>query len=196
MGFWDWLMSLIEPPQQEWRRPSKPRPRRPEPDFNWVGEPEVTEVVPGVTLTMGMAKEQRDAPKLEKDFLPDIPSGMRIRFGGNEVKGIQHRLEAARAFALGAEQSLRLEPEPTNPHDRNAIKVLGIFVYQGQKTYQAQLGYVDAFTAKVIAEEGIVAVIQPRLKRIWWGGFKRDFIVINFDVLAPKPPPKGRKKKT
>jgi len=119
---------------------------------------------------------------------------MRIWISDEEVAGIQHRISAARAFAKGRKQKLRFEREPRNHHDPNAIKVIG--VYKGWFfTHSVHIGYVPADIAKLIAERGGFDELRPRLKNIWWGGYVRDFIVVRFDILEPKPPREERLKK-
>jgi HIRAN domain len=124
-------------------------------------------------------------------FLPPIPDGMRILFGDTEVAGVQHRLANAFTFARGRNHDLLLEPEPTNRHDPNAIKVIGF--YKGWFfTHRVHLGYVPAEMAKVVAERGLVHQVRGRLKNIWWGGYVRDYLVVRFDILEPKPPREER----
>jgi hypothetical protein len=124
-------------------------------------------------------------------FLPDIPDGMRILVADEEVAGIQHRISNAKAFAKGSNHDLLLEPEPRNRHDPNAIKVIG--VYKGWFfTHRVHIGYVPADVARIVAERGLVDRVCPRLKNIWWGGYVRDYIVVRFDILEPKPPREER----
>jgi hypothetical protein len=124
-------------------------------------------------------------------FLPDIPEGMRIYVADEEVAGVEHRLSNVRAFTKGQNQELRLEREPNNRHDPNAIKVVGI--YKGWFfTHSVHFGYVSAEVAKLIAEQDIFSQIRPRLKNIWWGGYVRDYIVVRFDILGPKLPREQR----
>src|SRR5438105_3118824 len=59
-------------------------------------------------------------------FLPPIPDGMGILEGDLEVAGVTHRIENAVAFAKRQDQCLELVRDPDNPHDPNAIKVIGV----------------------------------------------------------------------
>src|SRR5262249_62287371 len=94
-------------------------------------------------------------------FRPDIPDGMRKLAGDQEVAGIQYRLPNVKAFAKGRRQELRFEPDPGNPHDPNAIKVIGI--YKGWFfTHSVHIGYISASVAQMIAERGLVSNILPR----------------------------------
>ena len=120
-------------------------------------------------------------------FLPPIPEGMYVPFPDEEVAGIQFRIPAARAFAGGSDHALRLEREPGNRHDPNAIKVIA--VSKGWFFRQARhIGYVAAEVARMIAKRGDFEQLEPRLKNIWWGGYVRDYIVVRFDIMAPDPP--------
>jgi hypothetical protein len=58
-------------------------------------------------------------------FVPAIPEGWQIWCEQIEVAGLNHRIDEAIAVAQGENQSLTLDPEPTNLHDTKAIKVLG-----------------------------------------------------------------------
>jgi hypothetical protein len=111
-------------------------------------------------------------------FLPEIPQGWRIWAGDVEVAGTHHRIDAAVAFAQGDGQTLTLEPEPTNPHDPKAIKVLG-WSHSRRESYF--VGYVPKDIAEAISTE-----YQPRIKNIWLGGYQKPVVYIRFDILVPK----------
>src|SRR6266571_2400227 len=84
-----------------------------------------------------------------------------------EVAGSQHRIENAIAFAQGEDHSLTLEPDPTNEHDPNAVKVFGWAKSNGlfQRSF---LGYVPKKVAGQMPAE-----FQPRIKNIWMGGYHK-----------------------
>jgi len=136
---------------------------------------------------------------LDLRFLPEIPDGMRIWYADEEVAGISYRIKYAREFAKGRNLEIKLVREPRNRHDGNDIRVLGI--YKGWFfTRSVHIGYVTAEIAKAIVKSGSFDELQPRLKNIWWGGYVRDFIVVRFDILQPKPArevatPKPKKRK-
>jgi hypothetical protein len=130
-------------------------------------------------------------------FYPDIPEGMRIFAEDQEVAGVQHRIRNVMAFAKGSNHDLLFERDPSNPHDPNAIKVIG--TYKGWFVWRSvHLGYVSADMARLIAERNMFSEIRPRLRNIWWGGYTQDYIVVRFDILGPKPPrePKAAKAKS
>jgi hypothetical protein len=122
--------------------------------------------------------------KLNLRFLPEIPDGMRILFGDEEVAVISYHIANARAFAEGAAQALALEPEPNNPHDPNAIKVMSIYTRQLLE-HRVHIGYVCEDVAGMLAKGAWNQTILPRLGNIWWGGYVRDYIVVRFDILGP-----------
>lgn len=105
-----------------------------------------------------------------------------------KVAGITHRMEAANEFALaiseapgaGKRHGIRLEPEPTNQHDPNAIKVYGTV-----GSAEWHVGYVDSDTAKDIKGDLIDAgqPIAGELYEVWVGD--TGFIDIKFLILAP-----------
>lgn len=119
-------------------------------------------------------------------FDPEVPEGMRVWAGWEEVKGTRHYLPATVAFAKGKNHSLRLIPEPANRFDENAISIFGVF--KGWfLPHQRLIGYVAAPVAAAIAKRGDFLDLQPQLRRIWWGGYHRDFIVVAYDILEPIP---------
>jgi hypothetical protein len=80
------------------------------------------------------------------------------------VSGMRHRRVAAVTFLNGLTYSvergedwgIELEREPTNPHDPNAIKVIGRFTQRKKRWFRApvvtlernHIGYIDAETAE------------------------------------------------
>lgn len=94
-------------------------------------------------------------------FLPPIPKGYQI-FSREAVAGIQHRREDAQRFARSSSQTLALERELGNPHDANAIKVIGLS--QGARFF---IGYVPKETAEQIVGSALMDSVQPRLTQIY-----------------------------
>lgn len=105
-----------------------------------------------------------------------------------KVAGVMHRRDAATAFAnsiriserSGAAYGVEVEPEPENPHDRNAVAVYG--VARGSRWH---VGYLDAHTAEEINRDLISKgiPIAAELYEIWVGD--DGFIDIKIIVLAP-----------
>ncbi len=114
-------------------------------------------------------------------FSPPCPDGM-VEFEDRvEVAGIDH--EAANAFASGAGHRLEFVPEPTNPSDANAIKVVGVtrgWLFKRRRF----LGYVPRLFAGELARRGLTAKARPRLFHIW--AASNGYAVLRFDILVPE----------
>jgi hypothetical protein len=113
------------------------------------------------------------------NFLPPIPKGFRIYAARLGVAGTEYRHDDARQFAEGSDQTLEFERDPSNPHDPNAMKVIG--VDQRERRF---IGYVPRGEAEQIVGSGLAGIVQGRLERIW----RRDdgFIYVRFQVIGPK----------
>ncbi len=122
-------------------------------------------------------------------FLPDIPPGWRIWAADVEVAGINHRLDAAVAFAQAEGQYLTLDPEPTNAHDSKAVKVLGWAERSG-----IHESYFVGYVPKELAE-AMPPAYQPRIKNVWLGGYHKPVVYIRFDLLVPKGPKEPKQKR-
>jgi len=120
---------------------------------------------------------------ISKRFLPPVPDDCQIFWGDVEVAGIQNYRSDAVTFIKGKDPQIHLKTDPRNRHDPNAIAVYGSFKgLFGRKT--RMLGFVPAEIARVIAEENLSAVIQPRLRNLYSGD--HDFAIVQFDLLGPK----------
>jgi len=106
-----------------------------------------------------------------------------------EVAGIQHRKADAAAFCAYANRAeglkepygLRLEIDPNNSFDPNAIKVFGHA--QGREWH---IGYVDAETAKDAAKDLLSAHIPIAAELYSIYVSSGEFIEIKYLLLAPK----------
>lgn len=108
-----------------------------------------------------------------------IPPGYQI-FATPDVAGMNHRKDSVIRFAHGYSQDLAMESEPDNPHDRNAIKLIGVL---GATRYH--LGYLPKDLAEQIAATGLYDSLKVRLTRIYIG--TDDYIEIHYHILGPKP---------
>lgn len=118
-------------------------------------------------------------------FKEPIPKGWRIYAGGLEARGVHvepHRSAVAR-FADGSEQRLSLEAEPDNPHDKNAVKVIGHFK-KWATTSAVMLGHVPREIAEALAATHLLPDVAPRLTfvRVREG----QTPTVQFDLLIPK----------
>lgn len=113
-----------------------------------------------------------------------IPDGFQIFEERLEVAGISHRKADAVAFVRrGKDIWLELSPEPNNPYDRNAIRVIGCAKgFFGTKRYF--IGYVPAKVASAIVHHDYVRKIQPRLLKTWIGD--TGYVEVLFQILGPK----------
>ncbi len=118
-------------------------------------------------------------------FKEPIQKGWRIYAGGLEVRGVHvepHRSAVTR-FADGSEQRLSLETDRGNPHDPNAIKIIGHFK-KWATTSAIMLGYVPREIAEALAATGLLRDVTPRLTflRVREGRTP----TVQFDILIPK----------
>jgi hypothetical protein len=118
-------------------------------------------------------------PGRATNFLPPIPKGFQIFEGRLPVAGISYRKGAASAFANSDNHCLRFEREPSNVHDPNAIKIIGI-----AQAGEFFIGYVPKEIAEQIAVTNLFDFIQPRLARIYIG--HDGFIDILYQLIGPK----------
>lgn len=112
-----------------------------------------------------------------------------------DVAGIQHRRAEVEAFVKaahsadleGAKYGVRLTPDPLNPYDPNAIKVIGEVPGRGEW----HIGYLDRETAEDISQDLLAAgiPIAGDLYKIYVsaGGF------IEIKVIVLAPPGNGEK---
>lgn len=115
--------------------------------------------------------------------LPDIPDGFQIFEERLDVAGISYRREQALEFSKGRGLSLEFEREEGNPHDRNAIRVIGTRkTLFGTKRHF--IGYVPAPVAAAIVEGGYYNKIRPRLLKTFAG--ESGYVEVLFQVVGPK----------
>ncbi|RYF49854.1 MAG: hypothetical protein EOO38_06990, partial [Cytophagaceae bacterium] len=112
--------------------------------------------------------------------LPPIPKGYQIFHRGAAVSGLHYRREAALDFIRSGEKHhLEMEPEPTNPHDKDAIKVVGVTAGQ-----QYHLGYVPADIVRLLASLKMTDLVEIRLLRAYAGS--NDYVDVMFQFIGPK----------
>lgn len=123
--------------------------------------------------------------RVSEAFSPPIPAGWQIYAPRLFVQGLhveKHR-ERGEEFARGRAQELFLLAEPTNPHDKNAVKIIGN--YKGLfLTSRAELGYVPRDVAEALVKTGLLAVTTARLKYVSVTEDGRT--EIEFEVIGPK----------
>lgn len=112
--------------------------------------------------------------------LPPIPKGYQIFHRGAAVSGLHYRREAALRFIRSGEKHhLEMEPEPTNPHDKHAMKVIGVTAGQ-----RYDLGYVPADIIRLLASLKMTDLVEIRLLRAYAGS--NDYVDVMFQFIGPK----------
>lgn len=133
------------------------------------------------TTQKGTSKTTRRAPHNPSAFSFDnpIPKGFQIFASNLPVAGIQHRKAEAIQFARSGNQELSIEREPDNPHDPNAIRLVGV---SGADRYF--IGYLPREISEQIVATGLFESLKPRLTRIYIG--TDDFLDFHYQILGPR----------
>ena len=112
-------------------------------------------------------------------FLPPIKKGYQIFLQNMGVKGLGFRREAAIAFIDDLNQTLRLEHEPDNPQDADAIKVIGL-----GDSGEYFLGYLPKDAAQQIVKTQSLDAVYGRLVRAYRG--TDDYLEIQLQIVGLK----------
>jgi hypothetical protein len=100
------------------------------------------------------------------------------------VKGVWYRIEDALKFCFGVEQKLEFVVDPSNPHDSNAIRIYGHFLYKGERR-TVLLGYVDRDMARIITQNRLQFIVYPVLKSIYVSDYT-DRVHIYYRIFYAK----------
>ncbi len=112
-----------------------------------------------------------------------IPTGYRLFADRLEVAGIAHHRADAEKFVRSGRKWLEFRRESGNPHDSNAIEMMGCV--QGLFGVRRRpLGYVPRETAKAMVDAKVDGVIRPRLLKTYIG--TSAFVEILFQIIGPK----------
>lgn len=132
---------------------------------------------------MFKAKDNKGATGvIESAALPQpIPPGFQIYVKNVPLAGSNYRRKNKLAFAESSNHTLRLEPEPDNPKDPNAIQVIGDCADDDYV-----LGYLPKDMAAQVIQSGLLNQIQPRLMRIYIGERGDGYVEIWFQLIGPK----------
>lgn len=113
-----------------------------------------------------------------------------------EVAGIVHRKGACRSWASAVARAesaklpygIDLEPEPSNPHDANAIRVIGHATtrgfFGGLKQHRHFIGYLPAWLAQEINED-LISQGLPIAGELYSIYQANDFFDVKVLVLGP-----------
>lgn len=112
-----------------------------------------------------------------QNFTPDSPPDSSV-YQTTLVSGIFFRKSDVRGFFEGSDHRLEFEREPSNKHDKNAIKVIGI---SSQKRFF--IGYVPKEYATQIVDASLDGIVHPRLRRIFCNS--QDFYEVRFEIVGP-----------
>jgi len=113
-------------------------------------------------------------------FEGPIPKDFQIFARNLPVAGMQHRKAEAIRFAQSSNQELTMEREPNNPHDPNAIRLIGL---SGADKYF--IGYLPRELSEQIVATGLFDSLKTRLTRIYIG--TDDYLEFHYQILGPKP---------
>jgi HIRAN domain len=123
--------------------------------------------------------------RVSQSFSPPIPTGCQIYAPRLFVQGLHvetHR-KPAEQFARGRAQEVVLVAEPANPHDKNAVRVVGN--YKGMLlSSRADLGYVPREIAEALVHTGLITVATARLKYVSVAESGR--VDIEFEIIGPR----------
>ncbi len=125
-------------------------------------------------------KERSISPKgIGKNFLPSMPNGYQIFTDNYPIAGMLYRKDEAIKFSKSSDQELKLQREPSNVYDANAIKLIGV-----SASGDYLIGYLPKELSEQIIETGLFECVKVRLKRIYIGNY--DFLDIQYQIIGPK----------
>ena len=112
-----------------------------------------------------------------------IPAGYRLFADRLEVAGITHHRTDAEKFIRSERKWLEFRRELGNPHDPNAIEIMGCT--QGLFGVRRRpLGYIPRETAKAMVDANVDGIIRPRLLKTYIS--PSGFLEILFQIIGPK----------
>lgn len=131
----------------------------------------------------GTRSGNNDKPRIRTNFREPVPAGWQIAETAVSVAGLRYRKVAAREFVRGFDHAVRLEPEPNNPRDPNAIKVIGIYAKRsGGAKQETRVGYVPSEMAATLHDAGLTARVRGQLQNVYEGD--NGYLGVRFDLLC------------
>lgn len=113
------------------------------------------------------------------------------------VVGVHHRISNARAFARAAQKAeakglvygVELEHRPDNPHDSNAIAVIGVAEYKGWFRRGVERWHIGYLSSEIAAEivDDLVAKETPVAAELY-SIYEGDNGFLDFKVIVLAPP--------
>lgn len=119
----------------------------------------------------------------ETNFNVKIPKGLRIFYQEFDVSGVSFRKKELEKALKGSKAEFGLEPEPTNFHDKNAIKIV-VFKKRLIFNNTIHVVYVPKELAKEICCRNLQEKLLPRPKSLWVGS--EGGIRFSVDLLGKK----------
>lgn len=117
----------------------------------------------------------------KRRFDPSRPDGVQIFVPAMQPAGAYYQnYPDARKFVRGRRLALELKRDPGNPHDSNAIKIIG--VVRGlifKRRYH--IGYLPADIARKIVQGGFWPNVGADLRTVQWG----EYTTVEFDLYGP-----------
>jgi hypothetical protein len=117
--------------------------------------------------------------KISKSLIKPILRGYQIFFQNMSVVGINFHIDTASKFVEDSNLTIKLEVEPNNVADKNAIKVIG----EGTKG-DYFLGYVPKEVALKIVNTNCLPYIYARLIKVYRS--ERNYVDITFQIIGLK----------
>ena len=134
-------------------------------------------------VTGSRSSDRQYKALIRRNFEYALPKGWDTAESEIDVSGLRYRRAEAEAFIRGHDQAIRLEPEPKNPRDKNAIKVIGIYAKRsGGAKHEAHIGYVPSEMAATLHEAGLTDRARGQLQNVYEGD--NGYLGVRFDLLC------------
>lgn len=179
MGLFSWLKGRDKSP-----RPSTWLPASPPVDQ---AAPPASAYQPANSITAAEAEWSPSGAGRQRLFdADDAAWGADWRMVGGlpaELVGEQHRKAACLSFAEGRRCRVEVEREPTNPHDANAIRVIGSWIDGQGAARREVLGYLGRDMAARLAETR--PADMPFRAQPYRAFVRGDFVDLQIRLLEP-----------
>ena len=114
-----------------------------------------------MTKEVDTYREPGDPEHIVRFNIPIVNNAIRV--GKNvPVAGVTFRMDDVNSFAFGCHQWCSLEFEPTNPYDKNAIKVIGYWDEDESfdRPAHGHIGYIPKTKAKLWVGKVLIAKLK------------------------------------
>ena len=124
-------------------------------------------------------KATRTGTNVSQRYKNPIPKGYQIYRSGLPIAGISYRKGDVIDFLQGVHHSLEFHRDPSNEHDPNAIKIIGI-----SSAGRFHIGFIPAEEAEIVVKRGFFDYILPRLNHLYLSD--SGYIEIDYDILIQR----------